>query len=208
MHTNFILFDFDGVIVDSFATAFEVKKMICPNATEADYKKGFEGNINDWQKADTKHDEKCRHDIDFFAEYIPRIKERVLTIPGIEKVIKELAKSYTLIVISSTLTAPIQGLLEKYNLAPFFVEVMGNDVHTSKVEKMKMVFSKYNIDSNKCVFITDTLGDMREAKHVKMGSIGVTWGFHDRETLIRGEPFKIVEKPEDLVTTVSEYFKK
>jgi beta-phosphoglucomutase-like phosphatase (HAD superfamily) len=42
-----VLFDFDGVIVDSFKPAFEVQKMIRPgiNFSEDDYRKFFEGNV-------------------------------------------------------------------------------------------------------------------------------------------------------------------
>lgn len=208
MKNKFILFDFDGVIVDSFAPAFEVNKMICPHITEEEYKRRFEGNINDWKENDFKHNENCRHDIDFFAEYLPRMKVQVGIVPGMEKVIEELARQYLLIVVSSTLTAPIKELLEKFELAHYFTEIMGNDVHTSKIEKIEMVFSKYATDSTRCVFVTDTLGDMREAAHTGVRTIGVSWGFNSVETLIQGKPFRIVEKPKDLPTTISAYFGK
>lgn len=83
---------------------------------------------------------------------------------------------------------------------------MGNDIHTSKVKKMKMVFKKYDITPDDCVFITDTLGDMHEAARAGVGAIGITWGFHTSATLFRGKPFKLVEKPDDLLTAVPEYF--
>jgi phosphoglycolate phosphatase-like HAD superfamily hydrolase len=206
MEKHYILFDFDGVIVDSFAPAFEVKKMICPSTTEESYKKGFCGNINDWQGEESDHDENCRHDIDFFSEYIPRLKEKVNIVQGMENVIKELSKSYVLIIISSTITAPIEELLSKFSLLDYFSEVMGNDVHTSKIEKMNIVFSKYKTTSDKCLFITDTLGDIKEASHQDVGVIAVTWGFHDSATLLPGSPYKIVDTPNDLLDAVSDYF--
>lgn len=204
---KFVFFDFDGVIVDSFAPAFEVSKIICPSSSEEDYRRKFEGNINDWQQSEFLHDDKCRHDVDFPTEYLPRLRVQVRLFPGIDEVISTLAKSYTLIIISSTFTAPIQELLERYNLLSYFTEIMGNDVHKSKVEKIKMVFDKYNAKNTDCIFITDTLGDMREASHTEVATIGVSWGFHMRETLMQGKPFKIVESPNDLVSTVYEYFK-
>lgn len=206
MKDNFILFDFDGVIVDSFIPAFEVNKMICPIITEDDYRKRFEGNINDWIDTDIKHDGRCRHDIDFFSEYIPKMKKQVTVVSGMGTVLEELAQSYTLIIISSTLTLPIKELLKKYKLASFFAEVMGNDIHKSKIEKIKMVFSKYKTSPKKCVFITDTLGDMYEVSHTKIGIIGVSWGFHKEETLIKGKPFKIVRNPKNLSLSISTYF--
>lgn len=207
MKKPFILFDFDGVIADSFQPAFEVSKIICPGLTEDIYREGFEGNINDWEKSANIHTEECRHDIDFFTEYIPRMKKEVRIVPGIREAITELEKNHTLIVISSTITSPIREFLEDHGLPNYFTQIMGNDVHKSKVEKIKMVFENYNIGSDDCVFITDTLGDMREASRKDVGAIGVTWGFHESERLLRGKPFRLVEKPNDLLSAVSDYFK-
>src|SRR3990167_5395120 len=207
MAKQFILFDFDGVIADSFQPSFEIQKMICPHLTENIYRKIFEGNINDWEEPINVHIEECRHDIDFFTEYIPRMKKEVQIVPGMKDVVIELEKNYTLIVISSTITSPIKEFLEGHDLANHFAQIMGNDVHTSKVEKMKMVFEKFGVESKDCVFITDTLGDMHEAAKMSVGSIGITWGFNAPETLLRGKPFRLVEKPKDLLTAVADYFK-
>lgn len=204
MKRKFILFDFDGVIVDSFAAAFEVNKMLCPHITEDEYRRCFEGNINDYWQAPT-HTEKCRQDIDFFDGYIPRLKE-VKIIPEMLKIIKTFSRLYTLIIVSSTLTSPIHELIKRYHAIPYFTEIMGNDVHASKVEKIKMIFSKYSAGPNQCVFITDTLGDMRESSQTGVGSIGVSWGFQKRETLLKGNPFRIVEKPKELLTAIPAYF--
>ena len=163
MKKSFILFDFDGVIADSFRPAFEIQKMIYPHLTEDIYRKRFEGNINDWEEPINVHTEECRHDIDFFTEYIPRMKKEVQIVPGMKEVVFELEKSYTLVVISSTITSPIQEFLEGHDLANHFAQIMGNDVHKSKVKKMKMVFEKYGVAAKDCIFITDTLGDIHEA---------------------------------------------
>lgn len=202
----FILFDFDGVIADSFKPAFEVNRIICPQLTEDDYRKRFEGNINDWESVVYGHNEECRHDVDFFAEYIPKMKSEVSIVNGMQEVIKQLSQSYTLVVISSMITSSIQEFMKNHNLMICFVEIMGNDIHIKKTEKIKMILKKYMIVSERCVFITDTLGDMREASQMEVGSIGVSWGFHKPETLIKGEPFRIVEKPIDLPTAVKDYF--
>ncbi|MDD5290267.1 MAG: HAD hydrolase-like protein [Patescibacteria group bacterium] len=207
MRKRFVLFDFDGVIMNSFQVAFEVNKMICPFLDENTYRKLFEGNINDWEDPTNGHAKECRRDIDFFTEYIPRMKKEVQIVSGIKEVITELEKDYILIIISSTITSPIQEFLKERGLAKHFTQILGNDVHKSKIEKIRMVFEKYNIGPNDCVFITDTLGDVREASQVGVKSIGVTWGFHKSETLLLGEPFRLVEKPSDLLMAVSDYFK-
>ncbi len=207
MKKPFILFDFDGVIADSFQLSFEITKMIYPRLIEDAYRELFEGNINDHRKQQNIYTAEYRHDVDFDAEYRPRMKNEVKIVPEVKEVIIELEKNYTLIVVSSTITSPIREFLEKHELASHFAWIMGNDVHKSKVEKIKMVFEKYGIGPKDCVFITDTLGDMREATRAGVKSIGVTWGFHKPETLLRGEPFGLVEKPIELSTATGGYFK-
>jgi len=203
MNSKYILFDFDGVIIDSFEIAYETSKLNSPTLTEDDYRKAFEGNINDWKDKDFKK----APAVDFFAEYIPRLMKARL-FPGIETAIKELAETYRLIIISSTISAPINELLKKFGLFPFFAETFGNDVSGSKVEKIKMVFDKYKATPQDCVFVTDTLGDMREAEKTGVGAIGVSWGFHDQATLRRGNPFTIVASPAELPSAISKYFQK
>jgi phosphoglycolate phosphatase len=180
--------------------------MICPHLQDSEYQKRFEGNINDWEEPINVHTEECRQDIDFFTEYISRMKNEVPVIPGMKKVIENLEKEYTLIVVSSTITSPIRDFLEEHGLVGHFTEVMGNDVHKSKVEKIKMVFEKHGVAANNCVFITDTLGDMHEAEKTGIDSIGVTWGFHTPQTLQHGNPFRLVEKPDDLPIAIASYF--
>ncbi len=200
---KFILFDFDGVIADSFAPAYETIKLIYTGLTEEDYRKGFEGNINDWNGPLYSE---CRKDIDFFSEYIPRFKECATIMPDVPQAIAELANKYTLIVISSTTTGPIKDFMEKYKLSGHFTEIMGNDIHESKVEKIKMVFDKYKIGPAESIFITDTLGDIKEAEKMGVKSIGVSWGFQSKDTLLKGNPLCIVEKPENLALAVQEFF--
>jgi phosphoglycolate phosphatase len=204
---KFILFDFDGVILDSFDTALGVAQMICPHVTDESHRKRFEGNINDWANFKDEHTDKCRHDINFFDEYLPKIRSEVKIFYGIKEVIENLSKDYILIVISSTISAPIFEILEKFGLAKHFTEIMGNDVHKSKVEKIKMVFDKYKTKAEDCVFVTDTLGDIKEANETGVKSIAVTWGFHSKETLLKGEPFLVINEPSELINVVSSYFK-
>ena len=204
MKRKIILFDFDGVIVDSFANALRVTKIMNPDMTEADYQKLFDGNINDWKKG-LSEEEKRRGDEEFFEKYLPSL-EQARIFPGIKEVIAKLEKTYTLLIISSTISSPIRGFIERHKMAEYFDDIMGNDVHRSKMEKIKMVYNKYGAGVDDCVFITDTLGDMREAARMGVQSIGVTWGFQRKESLLKGKPFFIAEKPEELPDIVSRYF--
>jgi phosphoglycolate phosphatase len=54
--------------------------------------------------------------------------------------------------------------------------------------------------------ITDTSGDILEARMAGVDSIGVSWGFHSTEMLSYAEPAAIVSSPHDLPKAVEAYF--
>ena len=204
---NFILFDFDGVIVDSFCIAFETRKLLCPDITENQCRRCFEGNVNDWESSFNIHTDACQHNaVEFDPLYKKRLKTEARIVPGIEAEIAKLEKEYRLLVVSSSISSAIREFLEDHRLANRFVDILGKEVHKSKVEKIKMIFQKYETAADDCIFITDTLGDIREATQVGVSSIGVTWGFHTPETLQQGNPFRLVEHQEKLSPAVSDYF--
>ncbi len=206
MRRKFILFDFDGVIADSFDLAYEVSRIKCPHLSRDDYRRRFDGNINETETLLT-HTTTCRLDIDFATEYAKKVQS-VRPFHGMPEIIEALAREHTLIVISSTTTDVIWMLLDTYGLSSCFAQVMGNDLHKSKVKKIRMVFDTYGSDIADYVFVTDSLGDIREAREAGLDAIAVTWGFHNRETLLRGKPFRLLDQPKDLHEAVVEYFRK
>lgn len=61
-----------------------------------------------------------------------------------------------------------------------------------------MLFNKHDFNNEDCIFITDTLGDILEANKVGVKSIAVDFGFHERERLEKGNPFKIISNFKDI----------
>ena len=55
-----------------------------------------------------------------------------------------------------------------------------------------MLFDKYNLTSDDCIFVTDTVGDILEANKVNLRSIAVTCGFHEKERLEKVNPFVLI----------------
>ncbi|MBI4094080.1 HAD family hydrolase [Candidatus Kaiserbacteria bacterium] len=206
---KFVLFDFDGVIADTWKIALETAQIVFPSFEEKNYRQMFEGNVfESHSRLAVNPDGRRESDVKWFDIYVPKFEEHAALFPGVRNVIEKLSHRYILIIISSTLTSPIQGFLEKHHIGRYFSEVMGADVHTSKHEKIKMIFQKYGTTASECIFVTDTLGDMLEAKKENVGAIGVSWGFHPRETLAKGDPFRIVDTPAEIPAAISDYFGK
>lgn len=204
---KFVLLDFDGVLYNSIDMAVTALKKVCPTRNKEDYRQMFKGNINDadFRSNNFSHSDECRHDLDFFEVYSPMMTGSNL-FPDAKQLITDLAKNYNLVIISSSLTNSIIQVLKNNDVSEFFAEVLGNDVDTSKVVKMQMVLDKYHITNKDVLFVTDTTGDIKEAKHLDIPTFAVTWGFHDRTTLEKENPRKIVDSFEELQIEINEHF--
>lgn len=205
---KFVLFDFDGVIADSFKVAAQTARTLCVHMTEDLYRSAFVGNIYETHHTmmpDT-HGPECQHDRNWFEIYIPLFEEHAKPFQGMQEAIQKLAHEYVLIIVSSSEHSPIQGFLEKYHLGRYFSEIMGNEVHKHKTEKIRMIFEKYSAKAEDCIFITDTLGDMKEASQMNVAAVGVTWGWHDHKTLLEGNPFQVVDTPQEIPNVIANYF--
>ena len=202
-----IIFDFDGVLVDSFRLAFETNKLFSPKGTdlsEGRYRVFFEGNVYDKMPKASTTEEGIKQFFDIYSS-------KLFDLPvarGIENALSVLSKEYRMIIVSSTTSAAIDSWLKKNKLDKYFLEIMGSDVNKSKEEKIKAIFEKYKVKPEDCVFITDTLGDLREGQKVGVDCLAVTYGYHAKEVLKKGKSVDFIDKPEDIVVKVREYFNK
>lgn len=191
-----LMFDFDGVIVDSFDLNLATHHTQTPTTTPQQFRDMFRGNIFAAHHEEENLLENQRV-LKFFSDYELGLMEHQL-VAGMAEVIKSLAKDYTLVIISSTMLGPINNFLTKHGLHKCFQEILGLEAERNKTKKIKMVFNKYQVSANECLFITDTLGDIKEAEKASVRSIGVSWGFHCREMLEEGVPIEIAETSEEL----------
>ena len=75
-----------------------------------------------------------------------------------------------------------------------FTEILGFDIETSKVKKFNMIFKKYNVAPNQAIFLTDTSGDINEAKEAKINFIvGILSDYQNEENLKKAGPNAIVK---------------
>ncbi len=189
-----VIFDFDGVIADSWGVAYELNVIQRPGTTEEQYAEMFHGNINT-----TLSKIPNAVEINFFEEYEKRLGD-ISVFAGMKEVLATIAKKYEMIIISSTNSDVIQKFLERENLAQYFKKVLGNDVEKSKVKKMEMVLDAYPVEKDEIVFVTDSVGDLKESEKVGIDSIFVTWGYNKKENVIEsGVAFeRMVESPKEL----------
>lgn len=191
-----VALDFDGVICDSFTTALSTYQLADPLLTAESFCSRFTGNPNFAAPIGDGN-------FDFFAHYGPLVKNLPL-FTGMDGVITELAKQHTLVIISSTISAPIQEFLTAHHLLSHFSDVLGNDKGKKKDIKLRHALESNDIAPDRCVFITDTLGDLKEGQAAQVHTIAATWGYHDPELLIEGHPERVADTPAMLLDFVAE----
>lgn len=194
-----IIFDFDGVLGDTYAMNLEVCTMLRPNLTDENFRNAHQGNV--YKSADlvfNKDEEK------FYAtEMKKRFDEKNLF--PFKKDIEQLSKEFQLFIVSSTNEKTLGEYLECGNLLASFSAILGKNTDRSKVIKFKMIFDNNDLSPAECLFFTDTLGDLREANEVSLPSVGVTWGYHDSYTLQKGNPLRIISEFDEVVSTIEEF---
>ncbi|PIR78347.1 MAG: hypothetical protein COU28_02115 [Candidatus Magasanikbacteria bacterium CG10_big_fil_rev_8_21_14_0_10_36_16] len=195
-----IIFDFDGVLGDTCAMSIEVCRVFKPGLTDESFLNQYNGNVYHDNNKIRFTDEESDF---FFQEMNKRFEEKHLF--PFKKDLPLLGDQYSLFVVSSTRESSLEKYLKCGDLLEIFEWLMGSETHRSKVVKFKMIFEKYNLKPEECLFFTDTLGDIREANEVGLPVVGVTWGFQDHETLKKGNPRKIISEFEELLPTINDY---
>ena len=195
-----ILFDFDGVLADTEKACYQIHTIKNKDLT---WKRFQEYSLGNFFEGYDKAVEEGKHipADDFLGSY-----KKILDFLTIHEILHEsvlsLATDYRLAIISSANTSYINDFLVKEGLSECFSDVLGADIHRSKTFKIKTILTKYHIMPKDTVFVTDTLGDIKEAEKCCVSSIGVTWGLHDRSILEKGKPLKIIDDPQDLVKVI------
>lgn len=191
-----IVFDFDGVIGDTFQMSLDIlaeRKRIIPPKIYRDYHEGnvYESTLLTFTKQESEY---------FWVRYHDRISEEHLF--PIKDQVKGLARNNRLFLISSSLEKVIKKFLSLTGMTEYFEKILGKETHKSKVEKFKIIFKKYGLDPKECIFVTDTLGDLREAKKVGVPTIAVTWGYHGKTRLQKGSPDLMIHDFKDLTKAI------
>lgn len=186
-----VIFDYDGVLVNTLPMCFDINKDFNPNMSWVEYQEMSNGNFYDRVREDIKENKFTPHP-DFHKEYANRIREIEIT-DELKNLVKNLSKDFELFIVSSGLSENILEHLGRAGLVEYFQMIWGFDVHTSKVLKIKRIIEEQDIKPENIVFISDTLGDLLEGNQAGVTCIGVTWGLHEREILEKGEPVAIVD---------------
>lgn len=191
MSPKLIIFDFDGVLADSFRQLYALNKMAMAKVgvglAEDQYRGFFIDNVHAGFK-------KFLNDRAVYENFsvirrrtFNKYYSTVNLFPGVVGLIKKLSKKYILAVVSSGEENLIEKLLSKARILKHFRYIHASS-GLSKEEEIKLVLKNSGAKPKEAIFISDTYGDIFLTKKLGLKTIGVGWGFHDADQLRLSKP--------------------
>jgi phosphoglycolate phosphatase-like HAD superfamily hydrolase len=181
MHNKVIIFDMDGVLFDTIPYAEKNTLEGYPGMTSAMYKELHSGNYHEELKkhASIKKEETQEEEENRRIAYAEKKKDSPL-FEGIKELLNELHDfAHILVLNTNAFEKNCLPLLERADIKSLFDMIATADFSTDKVEKFEIIKEKYASHKSDTIFITDALGDVRDADIAGIPTVAVTWGVHD-----------------------------
>lgn len=140
------------------------------------------------------------------ARYVNASLRDTVVTPGIDTALGELAQLHQLAVATSKPLAFAEPLLSALGLRPFFAAVAGPDLSVQGESKANTIAAALRMlgHPKRAVMVGDRSHDIVGADANSLPAIGVTWGIGSTEELREAGAGSIVDIPAELPTSVKQ----
>ncbi len=208
-----IIFDYDGVIVDSFPVVHEIYLKICGELGKKctsdfnDFKKIYGYNSREFAKNQGFSEEEVKKADVIYRREIVKINPPLFE--GIGKVIKDLKKRYKIILITSSPRFDVTQKLKLYDLYLLFDKIYASDI-AGPMKKPKAILDtleSFGLDKNEIIFIGDRTIDFDEAREADIPSkniflVDYGWGYDSEK--VPKQKF-VINRPQDILKAVEDF---
>ena len=203
-----IIFDYDGTLVDSFALAMKIfnrhisKKYKLAKVAHEDIESLR--NLSSIQVIRTLNIPitKLLLVVNDYHRYFHKHATFVKLQEGIKPMLLSLKEEgYRLGIITTNHYDVVKNNL-KNNGIDFFDWIHGDKNIFGKSAKIKKVIRQHQLSKRETVYVGDETRDIDAAKHAKIKSAAVTWGYNSRLALIRHDPDYLVHTPSTLLAVI------
>lgn len=218
-----VLFDMDGTLVDTRAASWELfaetnRAFGLGIDTREDFFRVFEGNFFESLARICPDPERAAAAKRHFMDLLRRRYSPAL-IPGMRDVVHALAPHCMLAVISTNDMQAIRRILVGAGIATCFSHVFSGDVEARKSTSIRRFLSDeryaasrrgsvayrdddaagFGFQADEVVLVTDTIGDITEAKEAGIRAVGVVWGMHTEQQLLAAGAERVALWPQELI---------
>jgi len=201
-----IMFDHDGVLVDSFAVFTAAFADACrthghPEVGTPDQVVAlFDGNCYDSMAALGMSPEVTRAIIADTAAVLEASSD-LHPFPGVPALLAGLATRYDVVVVTSNAAGVVRAFMTREGLAGCVSDVLGVEVDASKVRKIAATMARYP-GQGRYYYVGDTRGDMLEGAEAGATPLGAGWGWQGAAALREAGAAFVAATPQDLLAYV------
>ncbi|AJF61145.1 TPA: HAD family hydrolase [Candidatus Woesearchaeota archaeon] len=205
-----VMFDYDGVIMDTFAFTRKIYKEL-----------GEEFKVKipdddaylrellelDWRetlrKLNIVTEEQIERNIRIFKAGLKKYSPLIKPYPGIPEAIKALSARYKLAVVTNNFKSELNYRLGKYKLSGYFNGYFAEDDGElkPKPDLLLKCLKKFDVSPEEAIYIGDMDGDIIAGRAAKVKTVAVTYGFHHKNRLKDADI--IVDSPRELLALLN-----
>lgn len=201
-----LIFDFDGTIVDSLDLLVDIYNKICFRYN------CFPVDMSDKKELMNKRPQEFlkKYRINYFKlpiialgvkkEFKKRVKD-VKIFPGISQSLWALKeKGFNLFILTSNSKKVVGLFLKNNNLESLFDSVYSSSNVFGKDKSIRRFLRDSKMFKEEVIYIGDETRDVEAMRRAGIPIFSVGWGFNSKESLLKLNPDKFFDKPEDLIS--------
>ncbi|MEK6917046.1 MAG: HAD-IA family hydrolase [Nanoarchaeota archaeon] len=205
-----IMFDYDGVIMDTFAFTKQIYKELGKEfkINIPDDEKEFRELLElDWRETLKKLNIVTKTQLEkneeIFKKGLKKYSKLIKPYNGIPETLKMLSKKYILTVVTNNYKSEVDYRLSRYKLSSYFRGYFAEDDGDLKPKPdiLLKCLKKFNISPKDAFYVGDMDGDIIAGKAAKVKTIAVTYGFHTKKKLKDADI--MVDSPRELITLLN-----
>ncbi|MBO68604.1 MAG: hypothetical protein CL398_09865 [Acidiferrobacteraceae bacterium] len=210
-----IIFDYDGVLVDSQDTIIRSSNEFCS-------RHGIQKQVTHEMLAQLDPAtfpniaRKAHIPKAMIPEYAKYLSHKLRTTPdstpiftGVSKMLSGLEKYYTMAIVSANHITVIKERMQIAGLSNHFNIVFGSEHGSSKADHIRLALERTGCRRKRTWMIGDTVSDIDSALSVGIHALAATWGWQSKSFLKSRRPEKLFDRPSDiedyLITLAKQY---
>lgn len=197
-----LIFDFDGTLGDTLLPHLDIYKKVARDMgidfdenedLEELRKLSAKGLIKKYKLGPIK----LRQFIKKSHQELNKTFDQIEMFPGMEKLLKDLAKNYRLGILSSNSQENIEKFVKAKNLEIFDFIYTGQNMF-GKDKIFKKILKNENLGTNEILYFGDELRDINACQKLGIKIAAVTWGFDHLKILEKAKPDYLISEPKEI----------
>jgi phosphoglycolate phosphatase len=146
--------------------------------------------------------------VESYREYYADQGIKQLTVyPGVQKMLTDLSEDYSLAIATSKPEFFAEQVIENTGLTKYFTGIFGADLAGDRSKKADVItYALEQLEGDTAVMVGDRKFDILGAKDNQLKSIGVLYGFGDRQELAEAGADLLVEKALEIPLALQRLF--